>query len=204
MDSFVSCTAAQSGTVHFATERKEPSGRVIDLAETPAIPLILTGRQIGMVKLEEWLYPVRHPSQCHIGQPVFCIAAAYIRVRPGKPDLLEPLGRKRTRQFAPQCRYEVFAMLVECQRMKGVLNVRSEVGILKLIEFGEYVTEVARYAQRANRVPYPNAFYWRGWMTIWEMNPNVWLLSASSQPVPFPKQREKCPCRPCGSDQPIQ
>ena len=132
--------------VDFVTECKEPCCRIIDLAEAPAIPLILPGGQIGVVKLKKRLYPVHHPSQCDVGEPVFRVASSHVGMRPGKPDLLQSLVTGRIRQFAPQRRQEVFAMLVERERMKGVLYVRSKVGVLKLIKLGKHVPEVAWYA----------------------------------------------------------
>jgi len=128
------------------TECKELCRRIIDLAEAPAIPLILPGGQIGVVKLKKRLYPVRRPSQCDIGEPVFRIASSHVGVCPGKPDLLQSLVTRRIRQFVLQRRQDVFAMLVERERMKGVLYVRSKVGILELIELSEYVAEMTRYA----------------------------------------------------------
>ena len=77
-------------------------------------------------------------------------------------------------------------MLIERQRVKGVLYVRSEVGILKLIKLGEHVPEMARYAQRTHGVRYSNAFYWYDYITIWEMRPNVWLPGVSSQTIALP------------------
>jgi len=99
-----------------------------------------------VVKLKKRLYPVRRPSQCDIGEPVFRIASSHVGVCPGKPDLLQSLVTRRIRQFVLQRRQDVFAMLVERERMKGVLYVRSKVGILELIELSEYVAEMTRYA----------------------------------------------------------
>jgi len=71
-------------------------------------------------------------------------------VCPGKPDLLQSLVTRRIRQFVLQRRQDVFAMLVERERMKGVLYVRplcaAQGWFLKLIKLGKHLPEVAGYA----------------------------------------------------------
>src|SRR3954453_13631769 len=79
----------------------------------------------------------------------------------GEPDLLELLAlRPPGRRLLPQRRHEVLAMLVERERMKGVLDVLAKAGIQEtiiLLEQAEPV-EVFRNAQRADSVPNADAF----------------------------------------------
>ena len=69
---------------------------------------------------------------------MFLVAAAGITVHTRKPDLLENLSvRLSLRRLGPQCRHEVFAPLVECQRMKCMLDTRPEIGVVEAIVAAE-------------------------------------------------------------------
>ena len=79
-------------------------------------------------------------------------------------------------------------MLVERQRVKGILYVRSEVGVLKTVKLGEQVAEMTWYAKRPHRVPHPNAFYRHVCVAVCEVGADVRLPGVGSEAVSFPQE----------------
>ena len=106
------------------------------------------------VKGEQLIVPQarQHPQQCGVRQSVLRISAADIGMDAGKPDLLQHLiGRGAY----PDRWLEIAAPFVHGQRLKGVIDMLPELGVVERI--GCCADPAPRNSERTDGVPYADA-----------------------------------------------
>ena len=93
-----------------------------------------------------------HPVERQVGQPAALVAAADVGVHAGKPHLLDALVAAML-GLPPHGRLELHAVLVDGQRMAGVVDDAADVGVVELEAApADPVQPRARDAERAHRV----------------------------------------------------
>ena len=89
------------------------------------------------------------------------IAASDIRVHTGEPHLAQRLGAGGSglRRLDPEGRRKIGPPLVQGERVKGIFDMRAQRRVVKLVELGENLVEMARDPELSDRVPHTDAFY---------------------------------------------
>src|SRR5262245_15816593 len=126
----------------------EPGARLVKHAAMVGLEPHLAHAQFGAISPQ----PLEHPVERQIRQAPVLVAAADVGVHAGEPYLLDGLIAAAPRQV-PNGGLKFLAMLVDGQRLAGVIDDAAQLGIVKLkYRAANPVQPFARNTQRAHGV----------------------------------------------------